>query len=65
MCTRMRCAQVKIVNRKCVREGSTVLSTLSEVENVHEINLEPDLGLFGVCFCIEESTPLLRLFGRA
>jgi len=30
---------------------------------VHEINLEPDLGLFSVCFCIEESTPLLRLLG--
>jgi len=25
--------------------------------------LEPDLGLFSVCFCIEESTPLLRLLG--
>jgi len=25
--------------------------------------LEPDLGLFCACFCIEESTPFLRLLG--
>ena len=28
-----------------------------------KIDLEPDLGLFSVRFCIEESTPLLHLLG--
>ena len=31
--------------------------------NGTEANLEPDLDLFSVCFCIEESPSLLRLLG--
>jgi len=46
----MRCVQVKIVNRKFVREGGIALSTFSKVETVHEINLEPDLRLFSVFY---------------
>jgi hypothetical protein len=30
-----------------------------KVETIHEIILKPDLSRFCVCFCIEESTPLL------
>ena len=33
----------------------------SKVETVHEIILKPGLSRLCVCFCIEESAPLLRI----
>jgi hypothetical protein len=63
-CTRVRCAQVKIVNRKCVEARKFgPPPPLSKVETVHEINLGPAISPFSVCFCVEEGAPLLRLLG--
>ena len=43
--------------------SSSIIPPPSKVETVHEIILKPDLSLFCVCFCIEESTPLFSLLG--
>jgi len=44
-----RCAQVKIVNRKCVEARKFGPPPLSKVETVHKINLGAALSPFCVC----------------
>jgi hypothetical protein len=57
---RVRCAQVKIVNRKCV-EARKFGPPLSKVEAVHEINVGPALSPFCVCFCGSVKSDIITL----
>ena len=61
--TRVRCAQVKIADRKFVEARKFGPPPLSKVETVHEINVGPALSPFCVCFCVEEGASLLRRRG--
>ena len=45
---RVRCAQVKIVNRKCVEARKSGPPPLSEVETVHEIYVMNNYSFMGL-----------------